>query len=103
MESKTIVCISCYYKGYDFMEEMNHLGNKVILITSENLKDKNWPWHAIDEVFYMTESAPSVWNLDHLVKGFSHLMKTKKVDAEIALDNNDIKKAALIRESFRIP
>ena len=85
------------------MEEMNHLGNKVILITSENLKDKNWPWHAIDEVFYMTESAPSVWNLDHLVKGFSHLMKTRKVDAVIALDDYDVEKAALIRESFRIP
>ena len=103
MESKTIVCISCYYKGYDFMEEMSLLGNKVILITSENLKEKNWPWHAIDEVFYMAESAPSVWNLDHLVKGFSHLMTTRKVDAVIALDDYDVEKAALVRETFRIP
>lgn len=37
---KTIVCISCYYKGYDFMDEMKKLGNKVILITSENIKEK---------------------------------------------------------------
>ncbi|MEF9478057.1 hypothetical protein OWR28_10445 [Chryseobacterium sp. 1B4] len=40
MEKKTIVCISCYYKGYDFMDEMKKLGNKVILVTSENLKEK---------------------------------------------------------------
>lgn len=103
MKEKTIVCISCYYKGYDFMDEMKKLGNKIILITSENLKDKNWPWHAVDEVFYMPELKPSVWNLDHLIQGFSHLMKSRKVDAVIALDDYDVEKAALIRETFRIP
>ncbi|WP_066434775.1 acetyl-CoA carboxylase biotin carboxylase subunit family protein [Chryseobacterium sp. CCH4-E10] len=103
MEKKTIVCISCYYKGYDFMDEMKSLGNKVILVTSENLKEKNWPWHAIDEVFYMPEITPSVWNLDHLVQGSSHLMQTRKVDAVVALDDYDVEKAALIRETFRIP
>ncbi len=103
MQEKTIVCISCYYKGYDFMEEMQNLGNKVILITSQNLKEKDWPWHAISEVFYMPEIKPSVWDLDHLVQGFSHLMKTRKVDAVIALDDYDVEKAALVRETFRIP
>lgn len=103
MEEKIIVCISCYYKGYDFMDEMKKLGNKIILITSENLKEKNWPWHAIDEVFYMPELKPSVWNLEHLIQGFSHLMQTRKVDAVIALDDYDVEKAALIRETFRIP
>lgn len=103
MEEKTIVCISCYYKGYDFMDEMKKLGNKVVLVTSENLKEKNWPWHAIDEVFYMPEIKPSVWNLDHLIQGFSHLMQTRKVHAVIALDDYDVEKAALIRETFRIP
>ncbi len=103
MKEKTIVCISCYYKGYDFMDEMHKLGNKVILITSENFKDKNWPWFAISEVFYMQEIEPSVWNLDHLIDGFSYLLKTHKIDAVIALDDYDVEKAALIRETFRIP
>ena len=103
MKEKTIVCISCYYKGYDFIEELKKLNNRVILITSENFKDKNWPWHAIDEVYYMTEIEPSVWNLDHLVEGFSHLMKTNKINAIIALDDYDVEKAALVRETFRIP
>lgn len=103
MKEKTIVCISCYYKGYDFIEELKKLNNRVILITSENFKDKNWPWHAIDEVYYMTEIEPSVWNLDHLVQGFSHLMKTNKINAIIALDDYDVEKAALVRETFRIP
>ena len=100
---KTIVCISCYYKGYDFMDECKKLGNKVILITSENLKVKNWPWHAIDEVYYMPEIEASVWNLDHLVQGFAYLMKNHQIDAVIALDDFDVEKAAMIRETYRIP
>lgn len=103
MESNTFVCISCYYKGYDFMEELHRLGNKVILITSNSLKHKNWPWHAIDDVYYMSEEKPSVWNLKHLEKGFSYLMQKVKVDAVIALDDYDVEKAAMIRECFRIP
>ncbi len=103
MEKQTIVCISCYFKGSDFMDELHLLGNKIILITSHNLKDKAWPWHAVSDVFYMQEESPSVWNLDHLVQGFSHLMRTTKVDAVVALDDYDVEKAALIRENFRIP
>ena len=103
MKEKVIVCISCYYKGYDFMDEMHHLGNKVILITSENFKEKNWPWHAIHEVYYMKEVEPSVWNLDHLIQGFSHLLKTHQIDCVVALDDYDVEKAALVRETFRIP
>lgn len=103
MEEKTIACISCYYKGYDFMVEMKNLGNKVILITSENLKEKNWPWESIDETFYMPELAPSVWNLENLIQGFAYIMRTRKIDAVVALDDYDVEKAALIRETFRIP
>ncbi len=103
MNEKTIVCISCYYKGYDFMDEMKKLGNKIILIASESTKEKDWPWHAIEKVYYMPEIEPSVWNLDHLVQGFSYLLKGTKIDMVIALDDYDVEKAALIRESFRIP
>ena len=103
MKEKTIVCISCYFKGYDFMDEMHQLGNKIILITSDKIKKKDWPWHAIDEVYYMSEVEPSVWNLEHLIQGFSYLMQNRKVDVVIALDDYDVEKAALVRETFRIP
>ena len=99
---KTFVCLSSYYKGYDFMDECKKLGNKVILITSESLKEKNWPWHAIDEVYYMSETEPSVWNSDHMIQGFAYLMKIHNIDTVIALDDFDVEKAALIRETFRI-
>ncbi|MBC7557598.1 MAG: ATP-grasp domain-containing protein, partial [Chryseobacterium sp.] len=100
---KIFVCISCYYKGCEFLEELKKLGNKVILITSDNLKSKNWPWQSIDEVYYMSEIKSAKWNLEHLVQGFAHLMKTNQIDAVIALDDYDVEKAAMLRETFRIP
>ncbi|WP_417429380.1 ATP-grasp domain-containing protein [Halpernia sp.] len=100
---KIFVCISCYYKGGDFLEELKRLGNKVILITSDNLKSKDWPWKSIDEVYYMTEVKHGGWNLDYLVQGFSHLMKIHQINAVIALDDYDVEKAAMLRETFRIP
>ena len=99
---KIFVCISCYFKGNEFLEELKSLGNKVILITSDNLKDKNWSWQSIDEVYYMSEIKSATWNLEHLVQGFSYLMKTNQIDAIIALDDYDVEKAAMLRETFRI-
>src|SRR5699024_4610209 len=49
------------------------------------------------------EIEPSIWNFDHLVKGFAHLLTSTKIEAIIALDDFDVEKAALLRESFRIP
>lgn len=99
----TIVCISSYYKGSDFMRQCKALGNTVYLITSESLKNDPWPWDSIDEVFYMEETEPFKWNLDHLILGMAHLMKSVKVDRVVALDDFDVEKAAFVRENFRIP
>ena len=51
----------------------------------------------------MPEIEASVWNLDHLVQGFAYLMKNHQIDAVIALDDFDVEKAAMIRETYRIP
>lgn len=102
MAEKVIICLSSYYKGYDFLDEAKKLGNKVILITSEKLREENWPWHAIDETYYMPEIAYSKWNTDDLVKGVAHLLKTRNVCSVIALDDYDVEKGALLRETFRI-
>jgi hypothetical protein len=51
----------------------------------------------------MPETEPFTWNLDHLVQGFQYLMKNNKIDSVVALDDFDVEKAAMIRETFRIP
>lgn len=98
---KTIVCISNYFKGADFLISLKKLGNKVYLVTSEKLRDKSWPVEFIDEIFFM-EGQDIDWNMEHLLLGVSNLMKNNRIDAIVALDDFDVEKATYLRENLRI-
>lgn len=97
-----IVCITSYYKGADFIKQCKAQGNIVYLVTSKSLEHDPWPWEAIDEVFYMNDPVQYQWNMDDLLLGMAHLMRSKKIEKVVALDDFDVEKAALVRETFRI-
>ncbi len=103
MESqiKNYLCISNYFKGNDFLINLKKLGNRVYLITSEKLRDKPWAFDYIDEMFFMPGQDVD-WNLDDLLAGVSDLMRHKKIDAIVALDDFDVEKATYLRENLRI-
>lgn len=101
--NNTFLCISSYYKGADFIKQCKALGNHVILITSDSLRSANWPWESIDESYFMEEIKPFKWNMDHLILGVAHLLKSRNVDRIVALDDFDVEKGAQLRETFRIP
>lgn len=100
--AKTFICVSNFFKGGAFLTELKKLGNKVYLITSENLRDKPWPFAYIDEIFYMPGQDLD-WNMDHLLLGVANLMKSNKVESIVALDDYDVEKATFLRENLRIP
>lgn len=100
--SKTFVCISNYFKGNAFLTALKRQGNRVFLITTEQLRDKPWAFEYIDEIFYMPGQDLD-WDLGLLLKGVGGLMKDHKIDAIIALDDYDVEKAAFLRENLRIP
>jgi len=103
MESatKTFICISNFFKGNDFLINLKKQGNCVYLITSEKLRDKAWATEYIDEIFYMPGQDID-WNLNDLLAGVGGLMKSKKIDAIVALDDYDVEKATFLRENLRI-
>ena len=98
---KNYICISNYFKGNDFLINLKKLGNRVYLITSEKLRDKPWAFEYIDEIFFMPGQDVD-WNLEELLAGVSGIMRHKKIDAIIALDDFDVEKAAYLRENLRI-
>lgn len=100
--AKTFLCISNYFKGNAFLTSLKKQGNRVFLITTENLRNKPWAHEYIDEIFYMPGQDLD-WDLDLLLKGVSGLMKEHKIEAIIALDDYDVEKAAFLRENLRIP
>lgn len=99
--TKNFICISNYFKGNDFLMNLKKHGNRVYLITSEKLRDKAWAVEYIDEIFFMPGQDID-WNLEDLLAGVSDLMRHKKIDAIVALDDFDVEKATYLRENLRI-
>ncbi len=100
--SLTILCISSYEKGYDFMRECKEQGCRVLLLTSESLKDAHWPKESIDETFYIHDRNKA-WDMKDVIYGVSYLARKEKLDRIVALDDFDVEKAAALREHLRIP
>jgi len=99
----TFFCITCYFKGEDFLRACKVAGNTVYLLTNKKLENEAWPWEAIDEVFYVEQDDNTPDNMWNIAKGVSWLMRTKKIDRIVALDDFDVEKGAFLREHFRIP
>lgn len=99
----TFLCISCYFKGEEFLKACKAAGNTVYLLTREDLADEPWPKESIDEFFYMESDLNTPANLHKLELGLAFLMRSKKIDRIVALDDFDVEKAAYLRETFRIP
>lgn len=97
------LCLASDFKGVDFLRAIAELGHRVYLITSEDRKDRPWPYEVLADVYYMPGHDGRQWNLDHLEHGVAHVMQSKKIDRVIALDDYEVRKAAMLREVFRLP
>jgi hypothetical protein len=97
------LCISTYYKGAEFLRACKQAGNTVYFITEKKLEHKPWPREHIDEMFYVENGENTHENHHKLLLGVAGIMRSRKIDRVVALDDFDVEKAALIRETFRIP
>ncbi len=95
----TILCISSFEKGQEFLRTCKQEGCRVFLLTIEKLRDANWPREAIDEMFYMPEELPA----QDLIRAVSYAARTRAIDRIVALDEFDMENAAALREHLRIP
>jgi biotin carboxylase len=96
------LCIASYFKGEEFMRSAKRQGCTVYLLTSKKLDSKPWPWESLDDTFYVQDDGHDNWNMDDVIAGLSFVMRTRKIDRIVALDDFDVEKAALLRETFRI-
>src|ERR1700691_1686035 len=95
----TLLCITTYEKGQEFMRECKRLGCRVILLTVEKLRDGDWPRESLEDTFYLPEEI----TLSDIVKAVTHLTRTQKIDRIVALDEYDMETAATLREHLRVP
>jgi len=98
LSQKTVLCITSYEKGQEFMRACKRLGSYVILLTVTTLENAHWPHESIDELFYM----PDLSKVDDVIRGVSFLARSRIIDCIIALDDYDVLTAAALREHLRI-
>ena len=95
----TILCVSSYEKGQEFLRTCKRLGCTVLLLTVEKLRKADWPREAIDEFFFMPEDLP----LTDLIHAVSYAARTRHIDRIVALDEFDMENVAALREHLRLP
>jgi len=95
----TILCITTYEKGQEFMRQCKRQGCRVILLTAEKLRNADWPRESLHETFYLPDEIP----IADIVKAVTHLARNEKLDRIVALDEFDMETAATLREHLRIP
>lgn len=96
--AQTILCMSSYFKGGEFIIEAKKQGCHVILLTVEKLKDSPWPRDHIDEIFLM----PDLGRLPDVVYAVAYLARSNDIQAIIALDEYDVEMAAVLREHLQL-
>lgn len=95
----TILCVSSYEKGQEFLLECKRMGCRVFLLTVEKLRNADWPKEAIDEFFFMPEELTQA----QLINAVSYAARTRKIDRLVALDEFDMENVSALREHLRIP
>jgi biotin carboxylase len=95
----TILCITSYEKGQEFLRSAKDAGCRVLLLTVEKLRNADWPSEAIDEMFYMPEELPTA----DIIRAVSFVARTQPIDRIVALDEFDMENVAALREHLRIP
>ena len=95
----TVLCITTYEKGQEFMRECKRQGCRVFLLTAEKLRNADWPRDSLEETFFLPPDLP----LEDTVKAVTHLARSHKLDRIVALDEFDMETASTLREHLRVP
>mgnify|MGYP001275731627 CR=1 FL=1 len=95
----TILCLASYYKGTSFLTAAKALGARVLLLTREKNAEEPWPRESIDELLLM----PDLRRRPDILYAVSYLMRGRRIDAIVPLDDYDVETAAALREHLRLP
>lgn len=99
MAETTLLCMTSFEKGNEFMRRAKAEGARVLLLTVESLRAADWAREAIDEVFLMSD----LYNREHVFNAVSYLARAERIDRIVPLDEFDVEMAAALREHLRMP
>ena len=95
----TFLCLASEHKGDAFVHEMKRQGARVFLVTEEKWREKAWPRDSLDDIFFV----PDMSKNEDVMKGVAYLARGRWLDRVVALDDYDVRLAAMLREHMRLP
>ncbi|HMI54164.1 MAG TPA: ATP-grasp domain-containing protein [Candidatus Saccharimonadales bacterium] len=95
----TILCVSSYEKGQEFLRTCKAMGCRVLLLTVDKLRDGDWPRESVDEIFTMPEELP----VQGIINSVSYMARFQPIDRVVALDEFDMENVSALREHLRVP
>jgi biotin carboxylase len=97
-ETQRILCISSYVKGQDFLRQCAESCVRPTLLTVEKHRDADWPREVLEDVVTMPEDLTR----EQILNTVSWMMRGRRFDRVVALDEFDMEAAAAVREHTRI-
>lgn len=97
-EPRRFLCIASYEKGHDFLRQCAEMGVNPTLLTLEKLRDAIWPREVLEDLATM----PAGLTIEQIRNTVCWMMRGKRFDRIIALDEFDLESAAQLREYMRI-
>jgi len=94
----TVLALASYFKGNRFLERLKQEGCTVYLLTVEDKLKETWARHACDEVF----AVQSFLDRKGLISAVAFLMRSRRIDRIVALDDFDVEVGGFLREHFRM-
>jgi len=94
-----ILCLTSYEKGQAFMRQAAAMGCRVVLLTVEKLANGDWPFDILGEF----RTVPEGLTREQITNTVTWLVRTRKFERIVALDEFDMHTAAQLREHMRIP
>ncbi|HEY0786743.1 MAG TPA: ATP-grasp domain-containing protein, partial [Acidobacteriaceae bacterium] len=94
-----ILAISSYEKGQTFLRQVARMGVRIQLLTVDKLHDADWPRDILEELHTM----PAGLTPEQILNTVTYLARTRRFDRVVALDEFDMRTAAVLREHMRLP
>src|SRR5260370_10189549 len=95
----TILCVTSYEKGQEFLRTCKALGCRVLLLTVGKFRDGDWPRESLDDFFLMPENLSQ----EHLIYTVTYMSRSQPIERIVALDEFDMENVSALREHMRIP
>lgn len=94
-----ILAISSYEKGQAFLRQVAAMGVRIQLLTVDELQNADWPRDILEEFHTM----PKGLTEQQILNTVTYLARTRRFDRVVALDEFDMRTAAVVREHMRLP